>query len=70
MSLDEKPESRPASATPPSIDGELLAQDVRLLAERRLVRTLDMRLLPTIVVIVIMNYIDVRAMCDLDPSVG
>ena len=32
----------------------------RLLAERRLVRKLDMRLIPTIFVIYIMNYIDVR----------
>ncbi|KAG6823799.1 hypothetical protein H0H93_003071, partial [Arthromyces matolae] len=30
----------------------------RLLAERKLVRKLDSRLLPTIVVIYIMNYID------------
>ena len=41
-------------------DGELLATDVRPAAERRLVRMLDMRLLPTIIVIFIMNYIDVR----------
>lgn len=40
-------------------DGELLAEDVRPAAERRLVRMLDMRLLPTIVLIFIMNYIDV-----------
>jgi len=32
----------------------------RLLAERKLVRKLDMRLLPTIFLIYIMNYIDVR----------
>lgn len=31
----------------------------RILAERRLVRKLDMRLLPTIFLIFIMNYIDV-----------
>lgn len=31
----------------------------RLLAERRLVRKLDMRLIPTIFIIFIMNYIDV-----------
>ncbi|TCD66551.1 hypothetical protein EIP91_001272 [Steccherinum ochraceum] len=37
---------------------ELLADDVRPAAERKLVRTLDMRLLPTIVLIFIMNYID------------
>ncbi|OBZ69787.1 hypothetical protein A0H81_10482 [Grifola frondosa] len=39
-------------------DGELLAMDVRPAAERELVRKLDMRLLPTIIVIFIMNYID------------
>lgn len=32
----------------------------RLLAERRLVRKLDARLLPTIIIIYIMNYIDVH----------
>ncbi len=32
----------------------------RLLAERKLVRKLDTRVLPTIVLIYIMNYIDVR----------
>ena len=42
-------------------DDELLAPNVRVAAERRLVRTLDMRLLPTIIVIFIMNYIDVSA---------
>ncbi|THH30870.1 hypothetical protein EUX98_g3336 [Antrodiella citrinella] len=39
-------------------DSELLAADVRPAAERKLVRLLDMRLLPTIVLIFIMNYID------------
>jgi len=33
----------------------------RLLAERRLVRKLDMRLIPTIFIIYIMNYIDVSS---------
>ena len=42
-------------------DGELLEPEVRVRAERRLVRTLDMRLLPTIIVIFIMNYIDVSS---------
>ena len=41
-------------------DLELLAPDIRAAAERRLVRTLDMRLLPTIIIIFIMNYIDVN----------
>ena len=44
-----------------SQDDELLAPEVRIVAERRLVRTLDRRLLPTIIVIFIMNYIDVSA---------
>lgn len=41
-------------------DGELLAPDRRVAAERKLVRKLDFRLLPTIVLIFILNYIDVR----------
>ena len=41
-------------------DGVLLEDDRRASAERRLVKKLDQRLLPTIVVIYIMNYIDVR----------
>ena len=41
-------------------DGVLLEDDKRASAERRLVKKLDHRLLPTIVVIYIMNYIDVR----------
>ena len=41
-------------------DGVLLEDDKRASAERRLVKKLDYRLLPTIVVIYIMNYIDVR----------
>ncbi|GJE91460.1 MFS general substrate transporter [Phanerochaete sordida] len=39
-------------------DGELLLPGVREHAERRLVRKLDMRVLPTIVLIFILNYID------------
>ena len=42
-------------------DGELLAPKVRAAAERRLVNILDARLLPTIVLIFIMNYIDVSS---------
>ncbi|KAI0332944.1 MFS general substrate transporter [Cubamyces sp. BRFM 1775] len=64
MSLDEKDkvsiaqvERRPSAASSLD-DGELLALDVRAAAERRLVRILDWRLLPTIVLIFIMNYID------------
>lgn len=40
-------------------DAYLLAADVRPAAERALVRKMDMRLLPTIILIFIMNYIDV-----------
>ena len=49
------------TTTPPH-DEDLPApgSQERLLAERRLVRKLDMRLIPTIFVIYIMNYIDVR----------
>ncbi|KAH9917542.1 MFS general substrate transporter [Fomitopsis serialis] len=39
-------------------DSELLSADARPAAERRLVRQLDLRLMPTIIVIFIMNYID------------
>ncbi|KAI0821331.1 MFS general substrate transporter [Irpex lacteus] len=39
-------------------DAELLAEDIRPSAEKRLVRLLDFRLLPTIVLIFILNYID------------
>lgn len=37
----------------------------RLLAERKLVRKLDMRVMPTIILIYIMNYIDVSAYLSL-----
>jgi hypothetical protein len=40
-------------------DGELLHPEVRQYAERKLVRKLDYRLLPTIILIFILNYIDV-----------
>ena len=43
----------------PNDDGVLLENDKRVSAERRLVQKLDHRLLPTIVVIYIMNFIDV-----------
>ncbi|CAL1711297.1 unnamed protein product [Somion occarium] len=39
-------------------DGELLAPERRALDEKHLVRMLDLRLLPTIVLVFIMNYID------------
>ena len=40
-------------------DALLLENEQRASAERRLVKKLDCRLLPTVVVIYIMNYIDV-----------
>lgn len=40
-------------------DGYILDSEIRLTAEKKLVRKLDFRLLPTIVIIFIMNYIDV-----------
>ena len=40
-------------------DSELLAPEVRQVAERHLVRVLDSRLMPTIIIIFLMNYIDV-----------
>lgn len=42
-------------------DGILLSPDRRPLAEQQLVRMLDMRLLPAIILIFIMNYIDVSS---------
>lgn len=54
--LEKKPSS---SLSDTKEDGYLLAADVRPSAERALVRKLDMRLLPTIILIFIMNYIDV-----------
>ena len=44
----------------PNDDGFLLENDQRASAERQLLKKLDHRLLPTIVMIYIMNYIDVR----------
>jgi hypothetical protein len=48
-------DSPPASDALPEV-----GSPERLLAEKQLVRKLDIRLLPTIFVIYIMNYIDVR----------
>lgn len=44
-------------------DGDLLSADARPQAEQRLVRQLDLRLMPTIIIIFIMNYIDVSTAC-------
>lgn len=55
--LEEQANSAPFSEEDP-LPPE--GSDERILAERRLVRKLDMRVLPTIVLIFIMNYIDVN----------
>ena len=55
-----EPYKETGSPHDPNDDGVLLEDDKRVAAERRLVKKLDHRLLPTIVVIYIMNYIDVR----------
>ena len=47
----------------PNDDGVLLESDKRASAEKQLVKKLDYRLLPTIVVIYIMNFVDVRQPC-------
>ncbi|GJE91439.1 MFS general substrate transporter [Phanerochaete sordida] len=47
-----------ASAVLTDDDGDLLLPEVRKQAEKRLVRKLDVRLLPTIVLFFILNYID------------
>ncbi len=60
LEYDEKGSDPISSLNAELPDGELLAPDVRPSAEGQLVRMLDMRLLPTIILIFIMNYIDVR----------
>lgn len=64
MSLDKKSEpfteNVVVAVQEESDDFILLKEENRKAAERHLVRKLDMRLMPTIVVIYFMNYIDVR----------
>lgn len=43
----------------PWVYGELLTTEARPAAEKKLVRLLDMRLMPIVVLIYVMNYIDV-----------
>ena len=50
-------------------DGELLLPERREQAERKLVRKLDFRLLPTIILIFILNYIDVRISSPKSPAI-
>ena len=58
--VDTHKDSETGSHDQASDDGFLLENDRRASAERQLVKKLDHRLLPTIVVIYILNYIDVR----------
>ena len=52
-------ENGPSNTSSRALDGELLAPDIRPAAEKRLVRMLDSRLLPAIILILLMNYIGV-----------
>jgi hypothetical protein len=54
VSIEERPPSQTSLLTLPES-----GSPERLLAERKLVRKLDSRVLPTIFIIFIMNYIDV-----------
>ena len=69
MSIDteKKHESYEEDAAIVSVNGKYEAAhlEVRQTAERRLLRKLDFRLLPTIVVIYLMNYVDVRPAGDI-----
>ena len=47
----------------PWVYGELLTTEARPAAEKKLVRLLDMRLMPIVVLIYVMNYIDVSGLC-------
>ena len=57
--VDTHKDSETGSHDQASDDGFLLENDRRASAERQLLKKLDHRLLPTIVVIYILNYIDV-----------
>ncbi len=52
-------ESVPVKAVADDIDAWILSPDARPAAEKQLVRMLDFRLLPAIILIFILNYIDV-----------
>ena len=69
MSIDteKKHGSYEEDAAIVSVNGKYEAAqlEVRQSAERRLLRKLDFRLLPTIVVIYLMNYVDVRPAGDI-----
>ena len=60
MSLDKKSEPFTENVFAVQEDpGDLLKGENRKAAERRVVRKLDMRLMPTVAIIYLMNYIDV-----------
>lgn len=61
----EHVEDRSSSSYVDNLDSTLLDTSLRAQAERKLVRKLDWRLLPTIILIFIMNYIDVRRISSL-----
>lgn len=65
--MPEKEEAADTSTAKEASQGDLKGlpapgSQARLLAERRLVRKLDMRLIPTVFIIFIMNYIDVSSL--------
>jgi hypothetical protein len=55
----EQLEKTPRDVTAEGADTEFLAAHIRPSAEKHLVRILDLRLLPTIILVFILNYIDV-----------
>lgn len=62
--MSEKEEAREIFTEKSNQDDESLpapGSQERLLAERKLVRKLDVRLIPTVFLIFIMNYIDVSS---------
>lgn len=64
MSIDpekkQELEEKGVAVATSSVDNEELRAGGRHTAEQRLVRKLDVWLLPTVVIIYLMNYIDVR----------
>lgn len=58
-------ESALVEAVAPDLDVWILAPDARPAAEKQLVRMLDFRLLPAIILIFILNYIDVSTLSPL-----
>lgn len=65
ISITENVEDRPPSRDSDFIKLPEPGSAERILAERKLVRKLDFRLLPTIFLIFIMNYIDVSCVVSI-----